>query len=191
MSTHCRCTCRHVEEEEEEEEEEEKEEEDEEEEEAGNKRQSRAGGEAERRRGWVRKQHLEGSSTQDHGSIVQCVLDGTQAVSDGVLDLRQGVVCRALYEYGAGGRVPYILHKTVLVFTQNMLIHLASIPAEHVDNLMATTHEAYARQCEALSVCLYDMFGMLLSDDLCSRERSMMVATQWTHARAAVSPQRN
>ena len=83
----------------------------------------------------MRKQHLEGSSTQDHGSIVQCVLDGTQAVSDGVLDLRQGVVCGALYEYGTRGRVPHILHKSVLVLTQNMLIHLASIPAGHVHNL--------------------------------------------------------
>jgi len=85
----------------------------------------------------VRKQgHLKGSSTQDRGSIVQCVLHGTQAVPDGVLDLCQGVVCGALYEYGTGGRVPHILHKRVLVLTQNMLIHLASISAGNVDRFI-------------------------------------------------------
>lgn len=84
--------------------------------------------------GWGSR-HLKGSCTQDRGSIIQRVLHGTQAVSDGILDLSQGVVGGALYEYGTGGRVLHILHKSVLVLTQNMLIHLASIPTGHVNNV--------------------------------------------------------
>jgi len=40
------------------------------------------------------------------------------------------VVCRALDEYGTGGRVPYIFYKGILVLAQHMLVYLASISAD-------------------------------------------------------------
>ena len=69
--------------------------------------------------------HLKSSCSQDRGLIIQRVLDSSQTIPDCILDLGQGVVCRPLYEHSAGGGVPHILYKCVLVLTKDMLVHLA------------------------------------------------------------------
>lgn len=70
---------------------------------------------------------LEGTSARDNGAIIESVLNGSQAIPDGVLDLGQGVVVRALYQNGAGGGVGDFLHKRKLVLTQHVLVHQARV----------------------------------------------------------------
>ena len=72
--------------------------------------------------------YLKSASSQNCCSIIKRVLDSSQAIPDGILDLSQGMVCRALDEHSARGWVPHILHKGVLVLTQDMFIHLSGIP---------------------------------------------------------------
>ena len=76
--------------------------------------------------------HLKSACPQNHGSIIKCVFDSSQAIPDCILDLRQGVVGRPLYEDSTGSGVPHILYKGVFVFSKDMLVNLSGVPGSNV-----------------------------------------------------------
>lgn len=73
--------------------------------------------------------HLKGTCSKYSSTIIQSVLDSSQAVSDSILDLCQGMVSRTLDQDCTGCGIPYILNEGVFVLSKHMLIHLSCKPA--------------------------------------------------------------
>ena len=83
--------------------------------------------------------HLKGAGTGHHLAVLQGVQYCPQAVTDGVLDLRNGVVVGALDEHRARLGVLHILHKRVLLLTQGVLVHRPSV-SKRLWNLYTLTN---------------------------------------------------
>ena len=71
--------------------------------------------------------HLEGASAGNEAAVLDRVLHGPQAVTEGVLHLCDGVVRGALEEDGAGARVLHVLNKGVLLLAKDVLVDLSRV----------------------------------------------------------------
>ena len=76
-----------------------------------------------------RARHLERACAGDERLVLECVLDRAKAVTDGVLDLLDGVRVRALDEESDGFGVLDLLNKGKLLLAESVLVDEAS-PAE-------------------------------------------------------------
>ncbi len=70
---------------------------------------------------------FEGSGSGEVGSVVNDVLDSSESIPDGVLDLGDGVVVLALDQNGAGERVLAAFHEGVLLVSDVALVHFLSV----------------------------------------------------------------
>jgi hypothetical protein len=65
---------------------------------------------------------LEGSCTRDHGAVFDGVFDGSETVSDGILDLGDGVCVGAFDDQGYGFGVLNVFDVGVFFFAEGLFV---------------------------------------------------------------------